>query len=318
MFPPPLNIDMQTLQHLRTQFSHMLKNFTSSPSSTFRILHTIPSTATQHTPAIRTLYVLDSSFNPPSKAHLSLVQTALESSSQNAISSSGRNSRQVQSQNPRVLFLLATINADKTPEPADFEDRLVMMTLMAEQLRSNFSSNDPPAAAPPVIDIGVTKEPYFIDKARSIDESNIYNTPSESGRREVIEQIHLTGFDTLIRIFTPKYYPNYTPPLSALAPFLARHRLRATIRPDPAVEFSTVEAQKAYFARIAKGEMEGEGLKREWVDRVELVLDETGEAEGVSSTRVREAVKKGDWEVVKELVGEGVQAWIREKGLYLE
>jgi FAD synthase len=40
----------------------------------------------------------------------------------------------------------------------------------------------------------------------------------------------------------------------------------------------------------------------------------------VSSTRVREAVKREDWEEVKQLVGEetGVEAWVRERGLYAE
>jgi nicotinamide-nucleotide adenylyltransferase len=204
-----------------------------------------------------------------------------------------------------------------------------MMTLMAEELRASFvhSSTSPTAAStaqvptlpPPVIDIGITKEPYFTDKAKSIDASGMYGTE--------IEQIHLTGFDTLIRIFTPKYYPDHDPPLSALAPFLTRHRIRATVRVDKDTTsanlkdtttdgLDTVDGQKAYLEMIADGGLEHDGLQRAWASKVELVVDDTGEAAGVSSTRIRDAARHGRWDEVQGLVGEGVQAWIRERGLY--
>lgn len=241
------------------------------------------------------------------------------------------------------------MNADKKPKPADFEDRLVMMALMAEDLRASFSSSsnashnhndsDSPRgpAVAPTIDIGITKHPYFIDKARAIDESNSYIS-SDLSKTPVVEQIHLTGFDTLLRIFTPKYYPSHTPPLSALAPFLTRHRLRATIRVDAATpsanlqdaqqsatagknadggdDYATEAGQRAYLARIARGEMERDGLKREWADRVELVVDSSGEADGVSSTKVRDAAKEEQWDEVVELVGHNVAAYVREMALY--
>ncbi|KIW31393.1 uncharacterized protein PV07_03045 [Cladophialophora immunda] len=345
MSPPDL--DMQALQRLRTQFSQALKDFASS-SSSFRVLHSIPPPPTAPTPSnpivTKTLYLLDSSFNPPSKAHSSLVKTALRS--QDA-------SPAPRDPTPRVLFLLATVNADKKPKPADFEDRLVMMTLAAEDLRSGFTSESTTPETPaPIIDIGVTKEPYFVDKATAIDASGLYrppgyvppSTPSELGEREdgVVEQIHLTGFDTLLRIFTPKYYPNSHPPLSALEPFLRRHRLRATIRVDAnspsqnlkdaqktqpdsslsasseAPDLTTIAGQEAYLEGIKNGSLEKDGLKREWAEKVELVVDDSGETEGVSSTKIRNAMKDGDWDEVKGLVGHRVGEWIRHRGLYLE
>ncbi|KIX95275.1 uncharacterized protein Z520_09192 [Fonsecaea multimorphosa CBS 102226] len=326
-------LDMQALQQLRGQFSQALKDFASSSSSSFRILHSIPPATTAPTPSspivTKTVYVLDSSFNPPSKAHSSLVKTALKSQTKNST--------------PRVLFLLASVNADKKPKPADFEDRLVMMTLAAEDLRSAFNT---PA---PIIDIGITKEPYFVDKATAIDASGLYRPPGHdpSSPTEdddgVVEQIHLTGFDTLLRIFTPKYYPNSHPPLSALEPFLRRHRLRATIRVDAnspsqnlkdaqktqpesslsagsqaPPDLTTIAGQEAYLDSIKNGSLEKDGLKREWAERVELVVDDSGETEGVSSTKIRNAMKDGDWDEVKGLVGQKVGEWIRHRGLYLE
>jgi nicotinamide-nucleotide adenylyltransferase len=240
-----------------------------------------------------------------------------------------------------VLFLLATVNADKKPKPADFEDRLVMMALAAQDLRSSFLSNPdssspkPQEGAPsmvPIIDIGITKLPYFVDKASSIASSNIYTHSKQA--EQVVEQIHLTGFDTLLRIFTPKYYPDHNPPLSALEPFLRHHRVRATIRVDPGStsenlkdaqksggthsDLSTIEGQTKYLEDIKQGSLETEGMQRHWAGQVDLVVDDSGDAEGVSSTKVREAVQMGNWEVVNELVGPGVAHWIKEGSLYLE
>ncbi|KAJ9607511.1 hypothetical protein H2200_007589 [Cladophialophora chaetospira] len=320
------DLDMQALQGLRSQFSQALKEFASS-SSSFRILHTIPTaSAPSHGNPIhtRTLYVLDSSFNPPSKAHASLVRTALKSQ---------LSTPETKDQTPRVLFLLATVNADKKPKPADFEDRVVMMSLAAEDLRNSITELQP------IIDVGITKLPYFVDKASSIKSSNVYQQPDrEDG---VVEQIHLTGFDTLLRIFTPKYYPDHDPPLSALEPFLKHHQVRATIRVDPnspsenlkdaqkpqsssqsstSVEpdFSTIAGQRQYLQEIKDGSLEDEGMKKEWADQVQLEVDESGEAQGVSSTKIRNAVKEGNWDEVTELVGPRVGQWIKDRGLYRE
>jgi nicotinamide-nucleotide adenylyltransferase len=337
------HLDMASLQTLRSQFTQSLKDFASSPSSTFKILISIPPSSPPSSSPIRTLYVLDSSFNPPSKAHLALVKNALRASSKviSAASKSQQNENDVSWGPPpshtksRVLFLLATVNADKSPEPAAFPDRLVMMTLMAEELRASFHSSSVSSAGVD-IDIGVTKEPYFIDKATSIDESGVYTTLSPNPE-EHFEQIHLTGFDTLVRIFTAKYYPNHTPPLSALEPFLMRHRVRATVRVDEKSpsknlqqttttsgsgssgrDLSSIGGQKAYLRGLGSGDLEAEGMKREWADRVELVVDETGETEGVSSTKIRNAVKEGKWDDVDGLVGRAVGEWVRERGLYKE
>ncbi|KAK5044923.1 hypothetical protein LTR84_010295 [Exophiala bonariae] len=323
---------MQSLQALRSQFSQALKDFASS-SSSFRILRSIPGTHAPSSAPVCTLFVLDSSFNPPSKAHSSLVKSALSSSTLTRRSSSESSDSLTSHAPQRVLFLLATVNADKKPKPADFEDRLVMMTLMAEDLRGRLSNQDSsqksqsqqdhPPATIPVIDIGITKEPYFTDKATSIAQSNIY-TPSSPNPEDDVEQVHITGFDTLTRIFTSRYYPNSDPPLAALEPFLSRHRIHATIRVESSSandddledEFGTVEKQQGYLDRLAKGGLEGEGLKREWVDQVQLAVDESGEADGVSSTSARECVQGGKIGELGQYVCEGVKEWIVERGLY--
>ena len=157
------------------------------------------------------------------------------------------------------------------------------------------------------VDIGVTKLPYFIDKATAIEDSGAYpaRTP----------QVHLTGFDTLIRILDPKYYPP-AHTLEPLEPFLAKHRLRVTYRTDD--QWGARAAQDEYLAEIGEGRREQEGAKREWVreGRIELVEGRAEGEEVVSSTRVREAVRDGDEVLLRKLVTAGVADWILEEGLY--
>lgn len=191
-----------------------------------------------------------------------------------------------------------------------------MMHIFASDLLSSLHTSEPStqtnakeSANAIGIDIGVTKLPYFIDKALAIEESGSY--PADT------PQVHLTGFDTLIRILDPKYYPpSHT--LAPLEPFLSKHRLRVTYRTDD--KWGVKAAQDEYLAELGEGRREREGGKREWVTegRVEMVEGRTEGEEVVSSTRVREAVKKGDRELLKKLVTDGVADWILEEALYME
>lgn len=183
------------------------------------------------------------------------------------------------------------------------------MTLMARSLLASLPSSSSEGL---LIDIGVTKKPYFVDKAASIDDSHVY-TEAGSGKT-VVEQVHLTGFDTLTRIFDKKYYGEEG--LEALRPFLEKHRVWAVCREESKEgSWGTMEEQRRWVEKLGKGEVEG--VDREWVKRVELVEGEE-EAEGVSSTKVREGCKRGDWSLVEELVGKEEMEYIREQGLYQE
>lgn len=328
---------MASLHSLHKQFTTHLSDFSKSSTSLFRILYTHPPPPPTSAPSsqpqprhCQTLFVLDSSFNPPSRAHLAVARAAV-------LSAVRYPSPQQQHHHRRLLFLLATENADKAPKPAAFPDRLVMMVLMARaldsqlsksiaEIRRNGSTDAGTGDADDVgipIDIAVTKKPYFTDKAAAIDASGAYTLPPhstlDSGNREesVPEQIHLTGFDTLIRIFTKKYYGEQG--FRALDPFLSKHRVRAMLRTGEGGKYGDRAMQENWLRKLAEKE---EGFRREWLERVEVVDGEedgvAGEVEGVSSTRVREGVKCGDWGLVRELVGGEVAGWVRERGLYLE
>ncbi|KAK2763948.1 hypothetical protein FQN54_009567 [Arachnomyces sp. PD_36] len=276
----------RSMQELRLSYQQALQQFSAS-SSPFRILETVPSSSSSNrtTPAV--LYVLDSSFNPPTLAHLRIAYFAL--------------STHTGSSPARLLLLLATQNADKPSKPASFEDRLVMMSAFAQDLYERLRESRDSLS----IDIGVTKNPYFIDKAAAISSTGSYP--------QLVEQVHLTGFDTLVRIFDSKYYPpEHT--LQPLGPFLSENRLRVTLRPDDG--WGGREEQEAFLSDLAKGARESEGGKREWADRITLVEGRKEGEDVVSSTKAREAARAQDFDALKKLVTEGVGDWIISQGLY--
>jgi nicotinamide-nucleotide adenylyltransferase len=279
-----------------------LHSFAASPAN-FRVVRTVNATSTQP----RTLYILDSSFNPPSVAHLTLATSALK---QHALSESAPY---------RLLLLFSTHNADKAPSPASFVQRLALMTVFAEDLSQHLKkapTGQQPDIADISIDIGLTKEPYYSDKSAAVKET----APPFYSLDPI--HIHLVGYDTLIRFCNPKYYTNHDPPLSALKPFFdAGHKLRVTQRPADASdaassEFGTVQEQEKYLQNLRDGEQEKVGFKPAWGERIDMAQAEKGV--GISSTRVRKAAKEGKWDEVGELCTEGVAAWIKDQALYSE
>lgn len=276
------------LRQQLSKYAASLSSFSSS-SSNFRILH---SSSTSSFSPPKTLYILDSSFNPPTLAHFRIATSAILKDAQPSPSPK------------RILLLLATQNADKAPKPASFEHRLTMMQILASDLLSSPGLDEQIA-----VDIGVTKLPYFIDKAKAIEESNAY--PSS------VQQVHMTGFDTLIRVLDSKYYPP-DHSLKVLEPFFEKNRLRVTYRTDD--EWGAREAQDNYLADLKDGKRDGEGGNGNWVThgRIEMCEGRKEGEEIISSTKVRDAANGGDKENLGKLVTSGVSEWILENGLYTE
>jgi nicotinamide-nucleotide adenylyltransferase len=129
------------------------------------------------------------------------------------------------------------------------------------------------------------------------------------------DQIILAGFDTLIRIFNPKYYgSDQSNNISAaLTPFFQQARLRITIRPD--VEWGSKEDQLGYVRDLTEqGGLERVGGSKEWADRIEVV--EADGVEGISSTTAREATERKEWKALLQIVPVMVVELIKNEDLY--
>lgn len=275
-----------------------------------------------------TLIILDSSFNPPSLAHMQMATSALQDIRRQG-QGNGKGKGAGLEDDCRLLLLLAVNNADKAPKPAAFEHRLLMMHKFAGDVqkawRGTTRATEQEDDSDLPVDIGLTAHPFFHEKSAAIAASPEYSFSSPanpaSSSEPHTEQVVLAGFDTLIRIFDPKYYQppvpetavdaptadKKTPMQIALDPFFARARLRITMRTDD--DWGSKEDQQQYLERLVDGdELDKVGGRREWARRVEMVHGMVGSKEQavVSSTLAREAVKARNWARLKNLVPESV------------
>lgn len=300
----------------------------------------------------RTLIILDSSFNPPTIAHMAMATSAVRDlqTQRRGEGGSGATRRHDdggvgEDDDIRLLLLLAVNNADKAPKPASFAHRLLMMRAFATDIQKAWrrvrEQEEESDEEELLVDVGLTTYPYFHDKSAAIAQAAEYDfltsdttttttttiTSSPSPQTLPAQQIFLAGYDTLIRIFNPKYYSppvpeegvlskdkgdNKTPMQISLDPFLTRAKVRVTMRTD--ADWGGREEQMGYVEKIVHGdELEKIGGRREWAQRVEMVEAMEGKDGLVlSSTEAREAIKSKDWEKLRMLVPEGVASLIEQ------
>lgn len=140
-----------------------------------------------------------------------------------------------------------------------------MMSIFAEEMVKELAAEDGREGV--VVDVGVTKKARFVDKARVIEECGDYSSIDDQGGKKPIEQVHLTGFDTLVRLLDIKYYPpDHT--LAPLEGLFEKHQVRVTRRTGDA--WGGREEQDEFMKKLQRGQMEGQGGKREWAERIQL------------------------------------------------
>lgn len=196
-----------------------------------------------------------------------------------------------------------------------------MMQRFSGDILAELESDDPANPSNedvPVIDVGLTTEPYFNVKSQAIEESGYYHEKDGNGKAVGggPTHVHLIGYDTLIRLFDTKYYPPEQS-LAVLGPFLEKHRLRVHLRLG---EWGEKEKQDEWIKGLGAGEggkkgfLEEKGGKKEWAERMEIV--EPREGEIVSSSRVREEAKRSG--ELGGLVTESIFNYIEDEKLYLK
>ena len=208
----------------------------------------IPRVLRTHIPYID-LQGISISFNPPTRGHMSIVLSALWRPIINGDAPNSRCTRY-----SRILLLLAVQNAEKAPQPASFGDRLAMMLQFARDIHSAARGND--LSIFPV-EVGVIKHARFLDKATALRKAY-----PETG-----EIVFLAGFDTLIRLFDPKYYGGT---LAPLAPFFENgNSIQCCLRPIEGGCGDWKREQEIYLEEIREGKR---GCLREWGARVQMLV----------------------------------------------
>ncbi|WVQ75168.1 hypothetical protein IAR50_004778 [Cryptococcus sp. DSM 104548] len=235
------------------------------------------------------LAVLDSSFNPPTSAHQSIASSSFPRSNEE-----GANDYTAR------LLLYSPKNAAKTPTGKDATplQRLEMMSLLASSMRSVSSQQKGIATA-------LIHAPNFSSKA-SILRSHLLSSlgPVRGMQAEIT---FLVGMDTLVRIFDPKYYPTGE-----------MHGILRGFFEDSGARVVSARRGSSEQDRLFENQLLGRDDLKSWVGsgKVRVLGDGHDGWEEVSSTLVREGVRKGDWGGVKKLVGDGVATYIQREGLY--
>lgn len=126
------------------------------------------------------------------------------------------------------------------------------------------------------------------------------------------KQIYIVGFDTFVRILDKKYYPDQDLSKSGLGDFFAHGKLLCAMRKDD--KWGDYDAQTAHIAKISSGQVKD--VPADWGKNIEVLTLEGDEGLGVSSTRIREALKTGDKDTVSKYLTPEVEKVIRENNLY--
>ncbi|KAF3929847.1 hypothetical protein ABW19_dt0201981 [Dactylella cylindrospora] len=177
------------LKPLLPSFREAIAALKESPAANFRLIKSFPPRTTSASNAAvsakKTVCILDSSFNPPTKAHMHLAIQALQKYTPKDASPST-------SPTPELLLLLATSNADKAEAPAPYDQRIAMMCLLAEEIREVYSQETGGLSPPPQVGVGITPHARFVDKCVDLGTFEGY-------RKEDTRQVWILGHDTLTR-----------------------------------------------------------------------------------------------------------------------
>ncbi|KAK4239239.1 hypothetical protein C8A03DRAFT_14372 [Achaetomium macrosporum] len=283
----------------------------------------------------RTLIVLDSSFNPPTRAHLRMATSAIHDLTHKHGQRLGT---------LRLLLLLSINNADKGLKPAAFDKRLAMMWAFARDVQHSLRGNEHGSASVDgpdgssdaeeealSVDLGLAKMPYFHEKSAALAGLDFYKGTDEGLGDGVgdTEQVFLVGYDTLIRIFNPKYYgppvesaaqlasSEPSPMWKALGPFFGRAKLRVIMRTGD--EWGDEEQQRTYLENLLKAEGLGKVLgSQDLGSRIEMVEGRRVGEDVISSTLARAAAKARDGDRLDLMVTAGVRWWMEQEDLYTE
>ncbi|QLQ78696.1 hypothetical protein HG537_0B00450 [Torulaspora globosa] len=235
-----------TLMQVHNSMFNAYKAFCADDKLHFNIVYN-----TKVIPKPEVLLVLDSSFNPPHWGHYALIEKGL---------------RLYDGKSIQILLLLAVNNADKAAQPASFDKRMEMMCLMADLLGETGSA----------VSVGITDYAKYVDK--DIILRNYY--------KDVQTISFLVGFDTIVRIFDPKYYHPRLPS-DALESFMASTELCCLTREGT----HSLDQQMKYSSDISNGVFEPD-IPKSWGSKIHM-MENDKRFESISSSVIRKAIAEG-------------------------
>ena len=269
------------------------------------------------------ILVLDSSYNPPTLAHL-----ALANSRRPLYSKTKDTGPDHDSDYDAKLLLLSVRNADKTMKPGDasYLQRLEMMALLTHHVVRNgdsASNNNDNAAITSReaanVAIGIIDEPIFINKSKSLLDFLRKRSISFASATppSVVYDMQLTfmvGFDTLERLVLSQYYASESHMLSSLRNFLSPAPGGDDSRIVCARRGSSMKDSKVTTDDEAKLAIAQEFISSERISFIDIPED----VRTCSSTAVRDTISRSDSEAKdwRKYVPEEIADYITREKLY--
>lgn len=263
--------------------------------------------------------VLDSSFNPPTLAHLALANTPFPASFRNASSDNDVFHAK--------LLLLSVRNVDKSLKPSDatYAQRLEMMISLIKDITPdgtptsrNKGCRDEIEVSPPDeanVAVGIIDEPTFVGKSQvlleflrgrlqafPLTEGGIVHSPKP-------KLTFLVGTDTLGRLFAPRYYSSEQAMQQSLQSFFTSKddgsRILCGRRATSGSEVTDEEEEQ----RVAS-------LAKEYIESSHIALVDLDESiRSLSSSEVRRLISNKEiaW---SSAVARDVAGYITQHSLY--
>ncbi|KII85122.1 hypothetical protein PLICRDRAFT_45246 [Plicaturopsis crispa FD-325 SS-3] len=265
--------------------------------------------------------VLDSSFNPPTLAHLALANSSF----------GGR-----WGDDDAKLLLLSVRNVDKTLKPGDatYLQRLQMMVLLAKDIAHTGRDSDTLGDRRDTADennvaVAIIDQPTFVGKSSTLlaflrSHLSSLHTLAPASPPWQPQLTFLQGFDTLERLFAPRYYPSEEAMMVALRAFFSPSGDNSRVvcaRRTTYVPGSSAEAHTGHVQQQHQDEYERErstlAAAREFIDNERVVLVDIGEDERTfSSSEVRERRAAGGMEW-RRFVTPDIAEFVEAEGLYV-
>lgn len=281
-----------------------------TPHSRWPLPHS--QTAQQHPNQSLRISILDSSFNPPTLAHLALA---------NSPRPSYRNDNEQNSETRDTgtcgydakLLLLSVKNADKSLKAGDatYQQRLEMMLLLSKDV---IESQHEAAAN---VAIAIIDKPTFVGKSSALLDflQRRLTTPLP------LELTFLVGLDTLERLVSPRYYTSETDMMASLRQFLSAAPQGENSRIVCAKRVSSLAEAAQSFEDIPSL-----ALAKEFRESDRIVIVDIGNiVNRYSSSAIRSAIGRfglgqtidqdGGW---KSMVTREIADYIVEQRLYVD
>ncbi|KAF9467995.1 hypothetical protein BDZ94DRAFT_1246914 [Collybia nuda] len=274
------------------------------------------------------ILVLDSSYNPPTLAHLALANSRRPTYSPQLHQNLSNNVMDYDALDyDAKLLLLSVRNADKVLKAGDasYLQRLEMMELLTKNIvQYGTNSLDSPRGGGVLpekhtnVAIAIIDEPTFVKKSRTIriflqGRFSKFATITPPYPLYNAQLTFLLGLDTLERLISPRYYPSKSEMLSSLHTFLAPDgddsRIVCARRPMPMGSKGSDELQEERKLNLTQDFISTERI---------LLIDIEEDVRAYSSSTVRNTIARlglgsEEW---KKFVPEEIAKYIIKESLF--